>query len=415
MSAETLGVSGFQAGRGGENLRIALVAGEASGDLLASHLIDALKRRFPAARFMGIGGALMQAAGFEAWWPAEKLAVRGYVEVLRHYREISGIRSQLAQRLLQEKPDLFIGVDAPDFNLDLEIRLRAAGIKTCHFVGPSVWAWRGGRMDKIRRAAGHMLCLFPFEEKLYTDAGIAATFVGHPLADVIPAQPDRLAARAALGLPPNATVVALLPGSRQSELKYLGERFAAAAVRIAAGWAATPKALAGPIHLAAPIQPIHFVVPLASGETEALWRSALDRVEAAGQTLFTMAPRATHQALTACDIALVASGTATLEAALFQRPMVIAYNMAPLTWALMRRMQYQPWVGLPNILSGEFVVPELLQDDATPENLAQAVLNLLAEPAARARISTRFAKLHASLRQDMAARAGAAVAGLLAR
>ena len=395
MSAETLGASGFQAGSLTGNPRIALVAGEASGDLLAAHLIDALKLRIPGARFMGIGGARMQAAGFDAWWPAEKLAVRGYVEVLRHYREISGIRSQLARRLLREKPDLFIGVDAPDFNLDLEIRLREAGIQTCHFISPSVWAWRGGRIDKIRRAAGHMLCLFPFEEKLYADAGIPATYVGHPLADVIPAQPDRHAARAALKLPQDAPLVALLPGSRQSELKYLGERFAAAALRMS-------RAHPG----------LRFVVPLASSETELLWRAAVDAGGAASVP-FTVALRASHEALAACDIAIVASGTATLEAALFQRPMVIAYNMAPLTWAMMRRMQYQPYVGLPNILCGQFVVPELLQDDATADNLAQAALNLLAEPASRHRIAARFAALHGSLRQGMAARAGAAVAQLL--
>jgi lipid-A-disaccharide synthase len=402
-SAETFGVSGSQAGASSRTLRIVMVAGEASGDLLAGHLIDALKQRFPNAQFTGIGGARMQAAGFEAWWPSEKLAVRGYVEVLRHYREISGIRSQLAQRLLDEKPDLFIGVDAPDFNLDLEIRLREAGIKTCHFVSPSVWAWRGGRMEKIRRAAGHMLCLFPFEEKLYADAGIPATYVGHPLADLIPAQPDRAAARVALELPQDATVIALLPGSRQSELRYLGERFARAALRMQS---ATRYATAQ-------LAPTHFVVPLASSETEALWRAAVGNA-GASQVPITIAPHGTHDALAACDLAIVASGTATLETALFQRPMVIAYNMAPMSWALMRRMQYQPWVGLPNILCGEFIVPELLQDDATPDNLAQAALNLLSDPAACRRISARFAALHAQLRQGMAARAGAAVARLVA-
>ncbi len=433
--AETIGASGFQVGASPKNsrvgpLRIALVAGEASGDLLAAHLIDALKQRFPGARFMGIGGARMQAAGFEAWWPSEKLAVRGYVEVLRHYREISAIRGQLAQRLLNQKPDLFIGVDAPDFNLDLEIRLREAGVKTCHFVSPSVWAWRGGRMEKIRRAAGHMLCLFPFEQTLYAGAGIPATYVGHPLADVIPAQPDRAAARAALNLPQDATVIALLPGSRQSELKYLGERFARAALRIGQQWlrlqaTADPASVrhaaaqAAKVQYAAvqhaPIQPgpLHFVVPLASSETEALWRTAVSAA-GAGQVPITIAPRGTHDALAACNLAIVASGTATLETALFQRPMVIAYNMAPLSWALMRRMQYQPWVGLPNILCGEFVVPELLQDDATPANLAQAALNLHCDSAVCERISARFSALHTELRQGMAARASEAVAHLLA-
>ena len=219
---------------------IALVAGEASGDLLAAHLIEAIRSRLPQARFVGIGGPRMIAQGFDAWWPSEKLAVRGYVEVLRHYREIKGIRDALAARLLAAPPDLFIGVDAPDFNLDLEIRLRERGVRTAHFISPSIWAWRGGRMEKIKRAAGHMLCVFPFEEALYRDAGVPATYVGHPMADVIPLQPDQAAARDRLGLPAGGPVVALLPGSRQSELKYLGERYAAwsgcSGITSAIGW-----------------------------------------------------------------------------------------------------------------------------------------------------------------------------------
>jgi len=371
--------------------RIAMVAGEASGDLLAAHLITAIKTRLPQARFCGIGGPRMMEQGFEAWWPSEKLAVRGYVEVLGHYREITGIRSALARRLKAEPPDLFIGVDAPDFNLHLETGLRESGIRTAHFIGPSVWAWRGGRMEKIKRAAGHMLCLFPFEEALYRAAGIPATYIGHPLADVIPLEPDRAGARARLGLPSDVPVVALLPGSRQSELKYLGVRFVASALRLRASHPT-----------------VRFVVPLASPQTEALWQSA---VTAAGASAadFVLAPRDAHGALAACDIALVASGTATLETALFKRPMVIAYNMAPLSWELMRRMKYQPYVGLPNILCGQFVVPEFLQDDASPDNLAQALANLLDDAPARARISARFARLHGQLRLGMAQRAASAV------
>ena len=387
----------------GDAPRIAMVAGEASADLLAAHLMAAIKTRHPAARFMGIGGPRMAAEGFETWWPGEKLAVRGYVEVLRHYREITSIRRQLAQRLegMQgaERPQLFIGVDAPDFNLALETRLRRSGLGTCHYVSPSIWAWRGGRIDKIRAAAGHMLCLFPFEPALYAKAGISATYVGHPLADMI--APDggddtsRAAARAALRLPAEATIVALLPGSRQSELRYLAKAFTGAAQR-----------------LLSQRPGIHFVVPLASPETAALWHAA--QTAAGGTALpITLAPRASHQALAACDVALVASGTATLEAALLRRPMVIAYNMAPLSWALMRCMQYQPWVGLPNILCEQFVVPELLQDDATPDNLAQALGNLLDDAALRQRISGRFATLHAGLRQDSATRAADAIDALL--
>ena len=371
---------------------IALVAGEASGDLLASYLMGALRERMPGVRFCGIGGPRMQAAGFDAWWPSEKLAVRGYVEVLRHYREITGIRARLAQRLLANPPALFIGVDAPDFNLDLETTLRDGGMRTAHFVSPSIWAWRGNRIGKIRRAAEHMLCLFPFEEALYRNAGIPATYVGHPLADVIVEAPDRHAARAALGLSGEGPVIALLPGSRQSELRYLADRFVAAARLLALG-----------------NRELRFVVPLASAETETLWSAAMARVAPQGLPL-RIVPRDAHAALAACDVALVASGTATLEAALFKRPMVIAYNMAGMSWQLMRRMKYQPWVGLPNILCADFVVPEFLQDAATPENLAQALGNLLADRTLRERVSTRFAGLHAELRQGMARRAADVIA-----
>ena len=372
--------------------RIAMVAGEASGDLLASHLMAALARRLPGASFCGIGGPRMQAAGFESWWPAEKLAVRGYVEVLRHYRGITAIRRELARKLLAAPPDLFIGVDAPDFNLDLEIKLREEGVRTAHFISPSIWAWRGERIAKIGRACEEMLCVFPFEEKLYRDAGIGATYVGHPLADVIAEVPERAAARARLGLADDAPVVALLPGSRQSELRYLADRFVQAALLLATAMPA-----------------IVFVVPLVSDETAALWNGALARNQA-GHLRISLLPRDTHAALAACDVVLVASGTATLEAALFKRPMVIAYNMAWGSWQMMRRMKYQPYVGLPNILCGEFVVPEFLQEDATPENLAQAIGNLLADHATRARVAGRFGKLHLELRQDMATRAAAAIA-----
>ena len=371
---------------------IALVAGEASGDLLASYLMGALRERMPDARFCGIGGPRMQAAGFDAWWPSEKLAVRGYVEVLRHYREITGIRALLAQRLVANPPTLFIGVDAPDFNLDLETTLRENGIRTAHFVSPSIWAWRGDRIGKIRRAAEHMLCLFPFEELLYRNAGIPATYVGHPLADVIAEVPDRHAARAALGISGEGPVIALLPGSRQSELRYLADRFVAAA-RL----------------LARDRREVRFVVPLASAETETLWSAAVAR-GAPPELPLQIVPRDAHAALAACDVALVASGTATLEAALFKRPMVIAYNMAGMSWQLMRRMKYQPWVGLPNILCADFVVPEFQQDAATPENLAQALGNLLADHIMRERVSTRFAGLHAQLRQGMARRAADVIA-----
>ncbi|MDM0057304.1 lipid-A-disaccharide synthase [Variovorax fucosicus] len=360
--------------------QFALVAGEASGDLLASLLLEGLQARWPDMHAAGIGGPRMLARGFESWWPQEKLAVRGYIEVLRHYAEIAGIRRQLKARLLREWPQLFIGVDAPDFNLDLEAGLRGRGLKTVHFVCPSIWAWRADRVDKIRAAADHVLCIFPFEPALLAKQGIAASYVGHPVANVIPITPDRAAARAALGIEADATVVALLPGSRRSELRYLASRFFSAAALMQR---ARPA-----LKFIAP------VLPALRAEVEQL----LVASPMAGQV--QLLDGQSHTALAACDVTLIASGTATLEAALFKRPMVIAYNMHSLSWRLMHRQQLQPWVGLPNILCGEFVVPELLQDAATPEALAEATLAWLAAPDRVAALQQRFATLHDELRRD---------------
>jgi lipid-A-disaccharide synthase len=363
--------------------RFALVAGETSGDLLAGLLLRGVRQRWPDLQSFGIGGPQMAAQGFEAWWPSEKLAVRGYVEVLRHYREIVGIRAALQQRLLTStRPDVFIGVDAPDFNLDLEANLKAEGVRTVHFVCPSIWAWRADRVDKIRRSADHVLCIFPFEPELLAGHGIAATYVGHPLANVIPMEPDRAAARAQLGLREEDAVVAILPGSRASEVQYLVARFFEAAVRLR-------RERPG----------IRFVVPAVPALRE--------RIEAAARAAgldgaLTVIPGQSHTALAACDVTLIASGTATLEAALFKRPMVIAYNMNWLSWQIMRRKQLQPWVGLPNILCGEFVVPELLQDAATPQALSRAVLDWLDAPAKIASLQQRFTELHHTLRRDTA-------------
>jgi len=360
--------------------RFALVAGEASGDLLAGLLLDGLQARWPALQTMGIGGPRMLAHGFQSWWPQEKLAVRGYIEVLRHYAEIAGIRRQLKARLLREWPELFIGVDAPDFNLDLEAGLRSRGMKTVHFVCPSIWAWRADRIEKIRAAADHVLCIFPFEPALLEAQGVQGSYVGHPLANVIPMTPDRAAARAALGLAPDAQVVALLPGSRRSEVRYLAARFFAAAALMLK---AKPA--------------LQFVAPILPGlrvEVEALLQAS----GAAGRV--TLLDGRSHAALAACDATLIASGTATLEAALFKRPMVIAYNMNSLTWRLMQRKQLQPWVGLPNILSNEFVVPELLQEAATPEALARATLDWLDAPEKTEALQQRFSALHVQLQRD---------------
>ncbi|WP_232788371.1 lipid-A-disaccharide synthase [Macromonas nakdongensis] len=363
---------------------LAMVAGETSGDLLAAQLLDGIQRRWPACRAFGIGGPAMQSRGFEAWWPSEKLAVRGYVEVLRHYREIVGIRRALKARLLTDRPQVFIGVDAPDFNLDLEGDLRAAGCKTVHFVAPAVWAWRPERVEKIRRCVDHVLCIFPFEPELLARHGIAATYVGHPLAPLIPKEPDRAAARAHLGLPQDAPVVALLPGSRRAEIEHLLPRFLQAARLMRQ---ANPT-----LRLVVPVVP-------------ALWDAVQALLRQSGLAGEVLAVRGdSHRVLAACDVTLIASGTATLEAALFKRPMVIAYHMNWLSWQLTRRKMLQPWVGLPNILAGEFVVPELLQDAATPEALARETLAWLAPDAAtRSRVQAlqqRFAALHDALWRD---------------
>jgi lipid-A-disaccharide synthase len=373
-----------------------MVAGEASGDLLAGHLIGALKQHLPEARYSGIGGPKMQAAGFVADWPAEKLAVRGYAEVLRNYREITRIRRQLLRRLLADPPDLFIGVDAPDFNLWLEARLKSAGIPCIHFVSPSVWAWRGGRIRHIARSVNHILCLFPFEPALYKSQGIAATYVGHPLADIIPLEIDQRETRERLNLPQDELVFALLPGSRQSELQYMAKTFIE-----------TAKLL----HLRFPRA--HFLVPLVSRETRLMFENELWQSGAQELPLTLLFGHA-HDAMAAADAVLVASGTATLEAALFKKPMVITYKMSPSSWRMMRRMKYQPWVGLPNILASRFAVPEFLQDDATPENLAQALGNLVGDEQVRARLHDVFTGIHLQLRQNTVEKAAAAILPMLA-
>ena len=374
--------------------RFGMVAGEASGDLLAGLLLGGLRARWPDLAAQGIGGPKMAAQGFEAWWPHDKLAVRGYVEVLSHYRELAGIRNQLAERLLAAKPDLFIGVDAPDFNLDLEARLKAGGIRTVHFVSPSIWAWRGKRIEKIRQAVDAVLCIFPFEPEIYAKSGIAAHYVGHPLADTIPLEVPRAEARAALGLG-DESVVALLPGSRRSEIQYIAPRLFAAAAEMA-------RLRSG----------LRFILPVVPGLRhliEPLRRQYADRV-----TVELLDGRS-HEALAACDVTLIASGTATLEAALFKRPMVITYAMHALSWQMMKRMKYQPWVGLPNILLRDFAVPELIQGDATPERLAHATLAWLDDAPRCAELQRRFQALHLELKRDTARAATDAIAEILAR
>lgn len=363
-----------------ESPDLALVAGEASGDLLASIVLQGVKEQHPDWVGAGIGGPHMVAQGFQAWWPSDALAVRGYVEVLRHYRRIVGIRNQLRTRLLAHPPRLFMGVDAPDFNLDLERDLKSRGIPTVHFVCPSIWAWRPERVNRLKASTDHVLCIFPFEPDLLRQHGIPATYVGHPLAPRIPLEPDRNAARLALGLPANGPVVAVLPGSRASEIKYLGARFFEAIALIHQKNSAAV-----------------FIVP-----TLPALRSMIDALAAQsglGQAIRVVSGQS-HAALAACDVTLIASGTATLEAALFKRPMVIAYNMNWLSWQIMRRQKLQPWVGLPNILCQDFVVPELLQDEATAPAMAQAVLDWLSSPDRVRMVQQRFMALHHELIQD---------------
>ena len=376
-------------------LRLGLVAGEASGDLLGGLLLQGLKARWPELQAAGIGGPAMAVQGFDAWWPHERLSVFGYVDALKRLPELLRIRRQLGDRLLRERPAAFIGIDAPDFNFGLETRLRPQGIKTIHFVCPSIWAWRAERVNKIRAAADHVLCLFPFEPALLQRQGIAATFVGHPLADLIPLEVPRYPARDRLGLSPDDTVVALLPGSRRSEILHLLPRLLAAA--------ALMRAERGELRFILP------AVPALRGLIDGLV------AKAGASALVSLLPGQSHEALAACDLTLVASGTAALEAALFKRPMVITYHLAWLNWQRMQRQALQPWFGLPNILCGEFVVPELIQDAATPAALAHEGLAWLDNVPRVAALQQRFHQLHLTLRQNTAQKAADALAQVIAK
>jgi lipid-A-disaccharide synthase len=374
--------------------RFAMVAGEASGDVLAGSLLASLRQRWPGLAAEGIGGPRMAEQGFVAWWPHHRLAVMGYAEVLRHFREIYAIRSQLLARLRDDPPDAFIGVDAPDFNLGVELKLKAQGVKTIHFISPSIWAWRGGRIEKIKRATDLVLCVFPFEPAIYAKRDVNAVFVGHPLASAIPFEVPRAAARVALGVGEDETLVALLPGSRRAEIGKIAPRLFAAAATMS-------RARPG----------LRFVVPIVAGLRPALepfWR------QHAGDAAVMLLDERAHEALAACDLALVASGTATLEAALFKRPMVVVYALHPLTWQLGKRMNYQPWVSLPNILLREFAVPELLQGEATAEKIAAAGFRWLDDRAAAESLRLRFEGIHRALQRDTGALATAAIATVLA-
>nr|WP_164485368.1 lipid-A-disaccharide synthase [Pseudomonas chlororaphis] len=371
-------------------LRIALVAGEASGDILGAGLMRALKAQHPAVEFIGVGGPLMQAEGLVSYFPMERLAVMGLVEVLGRLRELLARRKKLVQTLIAEKPDVFIGIDAPDFNLNIELQLRQAGIKTVHYVSPSVWAWRQKRVLKIREGCDLMLTLFPFEAKFYEEKGVPVRFVGHSLADAIPLEADRAAARAELGLP-DGPLVALMPGSRGGEVGRLGALFLDAAQRLRA------------------LRPgVRFVMPCASPER----RVQLEELLAGRDLPLTLLNGQSHQALAACDAVLIASGTATLEALLYKRPMVVAYRLAPLTFWILKRMVKSPYISLPNLLAQRLLVPELLQDDATAEALAQTLSPLIEDGQEQTR---GFDEIHRTLRRDASNQAAEAVLNLIGK
>jgi lipid-A-disaccharide synthase len=373
------------------DISLALVAGEVSGDMLAARLLAGLRPHLPNARFHGIGGPRMIEQGFVSDVPMETLTVRGLFEIIPRYREIKGIQNRLRDRLLAERPAAFIGADYPGFNLGLEEQLRAAGIPTVHFVSPQIWAWRGGRIKKIQRAVSHMLVIFPFEEAIYREAGVPVTYIGHPLAELIPLQPDQAAARRALGLADDARVVTIMPGSRMGELKYLSEPFVQAA------------------QLLARRDPgLVFIAPMA-GERQRAYFTELVGKAGLADVPVRLLDGQSHAAVAAADAVLVASGTATLEVALFKKPMVIAYKVMRASYEIMRHMGYQPWIGLPNILAREFVVPELVQHAATPQALADALWQQLEDANGRARLAQRFTDMHHSLLRNSAQESAAAV------
>jgi lipid-A-disaccharide synthase len=370
---------------------LALVAGEVSGDMLAARLMAGLKPQLPDVRFTGIGGPRMLEQGLVSEVPMDTLTVRGLFEVIPRYRELKGIQNRLRDRLIAERPAAFIGADYPGFNLGLEEQLRAAGIPTLHFVGPQIWAWRGGRIKKIQRAVSHMLLIFPFEEEIYRQAGVPATYIGHPLAEQIPLAPDVAAARRQLGIPEDAKVVTVMPGSRMAEIKYLAEPFAGA-VRLLARRDST----------------IRFIAPMAGERQKAYFMELLAKAGLQDVPL-ELIDGQSHACIAAADAVLAASGTATLEVALFKKPMVIAYKVMRASWEIMRHMGYLPWIGLPNILAREFVVPEFLQHAATPEKLADAVWFQLTDEANRVKLQQRFLGMHHSLLRNSAEESSRAV------
>ncbi|WP_228893033.1 lipid-A-disaccharide synthase [Pseudoduganella aquatica] len=377
------------------DISVAIVAGEPSGDVLAARLLSGLRPQLPQARFHGIGGPAMMEHGFESQWPMDKLTVRGLLAVIPRYREIKGIQNMLRDQLLAQRPDVFIGADYPGFNLGLEMQLKAAGIPTVHYIGPQIWAWRGGRIKKIIKAVSHMLVVFPFEEEIYRKAGVPVSYVGHPLAELVPLVPDEAGARRLLGLPEDANVVTIMPGSRMSEIKYNTVAFMKAA-RL----------------LQKRDRSLKFVAPMA-GEKQRQYFLQLVSEAGLQDVEIKLLDGQSHTAIAAADAVMVASGTASLEVALFKKPMVIAYKMMALEWQILRHFGYQPWIGLPNILARDFLVPELLQDAASPENLAEAMWRQLSDAPHRLHLAERFTEMHHSLLRNSAQESAAAVMKVL--
>ena len=380
----------------GTGPRILLIAGEASGDGLGAGLVQALRQRFPGAVFAGIGGDAMRRAGMETWHDASELAVMGLAEVLRHLPRLLRLRRELRERALAWRPDVVVGIDAPDFNLGVERWFRQRGIRTVHYVSPSVWAWREKRAEKIGESADQVLCLFPMEPPIYARHGVDARFVGHPMADAMPLHPDRAAARGQLGLPPDAPVLAVLPGSRLGEINRLGEVFFEAAWQVS-------EAVPG----------LHVVVPAANAEGRELLRQQLGRSSLLSSRTFLLEGQA-RTALAAADVVLLASGTATLETMLSKRPMVVGYRVSSLTYRIVRALGLLKVdrYALPNVLAGKDLAPELMQDDCTPDALAAAVLHWFGNPAAVAALQPEYERLHLELRRDASASAAAAIASL---
>ena len=371
-------------------MRIGIVAGEASGDLLAASLMQAIQARVPGVEFEGIAGPRMQQLGCRVMYPSEKLAVMGITEVLGRLRELLRIRRDVARRFIADPPDVFIGVDAPDFNLGLERKLKARGIPTVHFVSPSVWAWRKYRVKKIARSTDLVLCLFPFEEQFYAQHGVAARYVGHPLADMIPLENDTHAARAKLGLAPEGEIIAILPGSRSMEVQNLGPEF----VRTAA-WILQRR------------PGTRFITPVTSAKTRALFHEIL--AQHRGELPLMLLDGQSHDAMAAADVVLLASGTAALEAMLLKKPMVVAYRVSKLSEFLLRRMISVPYYSLPNLLAGTKIVDEFVQDEVRADHLGRHILAFLEEPERTQALQARFRDIHVQLRCGAAQQAADAV------